>query len=112
MNALRARLPLLLVVAAVLLALGVAQSSFGSRALRTIGFSGPPQRYTELAFTEANALPARLPASGSFTLDVTLRNREGADRRYDWAVISQLAGSSASARLADGSLDLPGGQAK
>jgi hypothetical protein len=80
-------LGVVVVVAAVLGAVVLAQTATGSSLLRKAGLTSKPERYTELSFLRPTLLPERFP-HGQFviTAPFTLHNAEGAQHTYDWIV--------------------------
>jgi hypothetical protein len=81
-------------VAAVALAAGIAQTSFGHEALRKAGLLGEPTSYTSLAFVDPRlsvieSLSAtQVPVSVSFEI----HNATTAPRYYQWSVLLVQSG--------------------
>lgn len=84
---LRQLIPAGCVVAVVAALIVVAQSRAGQSALRTLGVTGNPPGYTELAFVHPLRLPTALRSSPTpLRLPFTITNREGSRTTYRWSV--------------------------
>lgn len=99
---LKGRWPLLLIVAAILASLGLAQTQQGHVILRNVGLYEPPAVYTELTLSNPDAPPITLAKpNGSVAVSFDVYNVSGTPRSYQWSIAfvhankSQLKASGA-----------------
>jgi hypothetical protein len=88
--------------------LGLAQTQPGRSVLRSGGLSSHDTPFTELAFADPNAVPASLqtvkrPVGG--LVPFVIRNREGTDRQYTWALT--VGDATARRTVERGRIDVP-----
>lgn len=99
---------LALMVAAVALVAGLAQTSVGHSLLQGVGIYQPPANYTSLAFARPQSLPTRLSGSAtSIDISFTISNASTDSRTYQWSIKFDRAGHTY--RLATGVTFVPGG---
>lgn len=99
------------VIAAVLLLVGVCQSSPGRSALRIIGLIGNPNSFTAIAFANPQTLPVQLDsASTKLNLAFTISNDTINVARYQWSL--KVAVNNNSKLVTNGNIQLaPNGAA-
>jgi hypothetical protein len=86
-------LVLTLIVLAVALAAGLAQTSAGTFLLRKAGLAAVPASYTSLAFTAPQSLPARLAHARSLVrISFAVGNASAGPRSYHWTIAADHAG--------------------
>jgi hypothetical protein len=91
----KGRWPLLSVVAAVLICVGLAQTQRGHVLLRDTGLYETPAVYTELAFTDPGALPRALATpDGTVKVSFGIHNVSYAARSYQWSIGLAHAGKN------------------
>jgi hypothetical protein len=91
----RGRWSLLALVAAVVVCAGLAQTSPGHAVLRDVGLYEVPASYTELAFTDAGALPDTLePVKGPVPVSFSLHNVSASPQTYQWSIALTHDGKS------------------
>jgi hypothetical protein len=91
----KGRWALLLLIAIVLCCTGLAQTSQGHVLLRDAGLYETPATYTELAFSDPQALPSSLvKPSGNVTVSFGIHNVSDAPRSYDWSIVLAHSGKS------------------
>jgi hypothetical protein len=91
----RGRWPPLLLVAAVLACVGLAQTQQGHVLLRNVGLYETPAAYTELTFSDPGALPSALEKpSGSVRVSFGIHNVSEASRSYQWSIAFARAGKT------------------
>lgn len=96
-------------VAAVGLALGLAQTSAAHALLRKAGLYEPPASYTSLAFTDPQSLPSQLsPVPTRVSVSFGISNSSADPRTYHWSVVLQRTGRVN--RLAAGEAEVPAGE--
>jgi hypothetical protein len=89
----KGRWPLLSVVAAVLICVGLAQTQRGHVLLRDTGLYETPAVYTELAFNDPGALPSVLAKpNGTVKVSFGIHNVSYASRSYLWSIHMVQAG--------------------
>jgi hypothetical protein len=99
-------LGLTLIVLAVALAAGLAQTSAGTFLLRKAGLVAAPAGYTSLAFTDPQSLPTRLAqARSQVRISFTVGNASADPRSYYWTIAADRAGHATS--LAAGDVRVP-----
>lgn len=100
---------LISLVAGVVLAAGIAQTSLGHTALREAGLFEQPADYTALAFQHPQA-PVEQPSSDQTDVAVSfvIHNAGPSPETYQWSVL--LIQGSHTSRAAAGSLRLASGQ--
>ena len=96
-------------VLAALALLGFAQTSAGANALEALGLAEPPERYTELAFIDAEGLPDYVTGTDTVEIAFEIHNHEGERRDYHWVLDAEGAGTVTN--LASGSTALRDGAA-
>lgn len=86
----RSLIILVAIVAAVAVAVGLAQTSAGHSLLREAGLHEEPASYTSLAFTNPQSLPTRLsPAPSRVRMSFAVSNASADPRTYHWSVVLQ-----------------------
>lgn len=91
----KGRLQLLLLVAVLLTCVGLAQTQQGHVLLQKVGLYETPAVYTELAFSQPNALPSALKKpTGSVKVSFGIHNVSNAPRSYQWSIVLVHAGKS------------------
>lgn len=91
----KGRWSLLSLVAAVVICAGLAQTSAGHAALRGVGLYEVPASYTELAFTDAGALPDTLEmVKGPVPVSFSLHNVSASAQSYQWSIALNHDGKS------------------
>jgi hypothetical protein len=91
----RGRWSLLSLVALVVICAGLAQTSRGHALLADAGLYEVPISYTELAFTNSDALPNALTsAKGQVPVSFSIHNVSGASRTYQWSIAVTHGGKS------------------
>jgi hypothetical protein len=91
----KGRWPLLSVVAVVLICVSLAQTQPGHVLLRDTGLYETPAVYTELMFSEPEALPSALEKpSGNVKVSFGIHNVSDASRSYQWSIVFVHAGKS------------------
>jgi hypothetical protein len=89
----KGRLPLLSVVAAVLICVGLAQTKPGHVLLRDTGLYETPAVYTELSFSDPGALKSALERpNGNVQVSFGIHNVSYAPRSYQWSIQFVQAG--------------------
>jgi hypothetical protein len=108
----KARWHLLLLVAALVTCVGLAQTQQGHSVLRDVGLYETPATYTELAFSAPGNLPETLSKpNGNIEVSFSIHNVSGSLRSYQWSIVLVHAGKSQV--KASGTLLSPGqGQAE
>lgn len=102
-------LKMAVLVAAVVLLVGLAQTAAGHSALKGLGVTAPAQGYTELSFAAVTGLPASLPhRRSSLEVPFTLHNVEGTSRTYRWQIDARFGDKSTS--LAQGETKAASGE--
>lgn len=103
----RARWQLLLLVAAVLICVGGAQTQQGHVLLGDVGLYETPATYTELAFSQPGNLPENLTkANSNISVSFSIHNVSSGFRSYQWSILLVRAGKSQV--KANGTLESPG----
>jgi hypothetical protein len=75
-------------VAVIVLAAGMAQTSAGHAMLRATGLFEEPTRYTSLAFLHSQPLPTQLAAKrANVNVSFVIHNANGTPRDYQWSVL-------------------------
>ena len=98
--------PLLSIVAAVLICVGLAQTQPGHALLRDTGLYETPAVYTELTFNEPGALPSALKKpSGTVKVSFGIHNVSYTARSYHWSI--QLVHAGKSRVEASGAVETP-----
>lgn len=91
----RGRWSLLSLVALVVICVGLAQTSQGHALLRDAGLYEVPASYTELAFTDAGALPNTLTlAKKQVPVSFSVHNVSGSSQTYQWSIAVTRDGKS------------------
>ena len=89
------RWPLLSVVAAALICVGLAQTQPGHVLLRDTGLYATPTVYTALAFNDPGALPSALEKpNGTVEVSFGIHNVSYAARSYQWSIQLVHAGKN------------------
>jgi hypothetical protein len=98
----------LAIVAAVALAVGLAQTSAGHSLLRGAGLYEEPEGYTSLAFTDPQSLPTRLSSNPArVRMSFAINNASADPRSYHWSIELERTGHDY--RLAAGAVEVPAG---
>jgi hypothetical protein len=96
------------IVAAVALAAGLAQTSVGHSLLRGVGLYDEPESYTSLAFTNPQSLPTRLSSRPTrVRMSFAISNASAERRSYHWSI--ELKRTGHTHRLATGEVRVPAG---
>jgi hypothetical protein len=91
----RARWQLLLLVAALVTFVGLAQTQQGHSVLRDVGLYQTPATYTELAFSSPGNLPETLSKPNSdIDVSFSIHNVSSNLRSYQWSIVIVHAGKS------------------
>lgn len=91
----KGRWHLLLLVAAVLAFVSLAQTSQGHTLLADAGLYETPAVYTELAFSQPTALPTTLKEpGGDVTVSFGIHNVSATVRAYEWSIVVVHDGKS------------------
>jgi hypothetical protein len=91
----KGRWQLLLILAAVLMCAGLAQTSHGHVLMADVGIYETPPTYTELAFSQPTALPTTLEEpSGDVKLSFGVHNVSDAAQSYQWSIAVVHSGKS------------------
>jgi hypothetical protein len=91
----KGRWPLLSVVAAILICVGLAQTRQGHVVLRDTGLYETPAVYTALSFSDPRALPNALEKPNSnVKVSFGIHNVSDAARWYQWSILFVRAGKS------------------
>lgn len=90
----RGRWSLLSLVALVVICAGLAQTSRGHALLRDAGLYKVPTSYTELAFTNSDALPDAPTAKGQVPVSFSVHNVSGSSSTYQWSIAVTRDGKS------------------
>lgn len=108
----KAHWQLLLLVAALVTCVGLAQTQQGHSVLRDVGLYETPATYTELAFSAPGNLPGTLSKpNSSIEVSFSIHNVSSSLHSYQWSIVLVHAGKSQV--KANGTLRSPGqGQAK
>jgi hypothetical protein len=89
------RWQLLLLVAAVLVCAGLAQTQPGHAVLRDAGLYETPAAYTELTFSAPGTLPdAVAKPNASVTVAFGIHNVSNDSRNYNWSIVLVHSGKS------------------
>lgn len=84
---------LLFLVGVLLACAGLAQTQSGHVLLSKVGLYETPAVYTELAFSEPNALPSVLKRpTASVKVSFVIHNVSNASRSYQWSIVLVHAG--------------------
>lgn len=81
-------------VAVLLLATGIGQTSLGHAILGRAGLFQPPASYTSLAFQDPQPVPGTLKAASPVAVSFVIHNTGGASRAYRWSVNVIRAGQA------------------
>ncbi len=96
------------VAAAMVLAMGVAQTSAGHTVLQKAGLLAQPSSYTSLAFQRPQSLPPQIDArQANVTVSFQIRNASPAAQVYQWSVL--VSEGTASSRVAAGGVTIAAG---
>jgi hypothetical protein len=96
----------LVLAALVVASAGLAQTSAGHGLLRDIGLSQTPASYTELAFTDPQALPTQLGSEhAAINMSFGIHNVSDSSRTYRWSI--ELVRSGRSSLKAAGVVSTP-----
>ena len=91
----RRRVLTITILAASLVAIGLAQTSEGRQFTRSLGLSAPREGFTELYFTHPSTAGTASVRSGSRTLvSFVISNRENARTGYSWLIEPGAGGSA------------------
>jgi hypothetical protein len=91
----KARWQVLVLVGALLLCVGLAQTQQGHGVLRAVGLYETPATYTELAFSQPGALPETLAKPNSdIKVSFSIHNVSSDLRSYQWSIVLVHAGHS------------------
>jgi hypothetical protein len=90
----RGRWSLFALIALVVICAGGAQTSQGHALLRDAGLYKVPASYTELAFTNSDALPDAPTAKGQVPVSFSIHNVSGSSSAYQWSIAVVRAGKS------------------
>ncbi len=97
------------VLALIVLAVGIAQTSAGHSLLAKAGLFAQPVSYTSLAFQQPQSLPAQLTSRrASVPVSFVIANEGHAPRTYRWTL--SLGQGTLTRRMATGSIRLASGQ--
>jgi hypothetical protein len=97
---------LAVMVAAVALVAGLAQTSVGHSLLQGAGLYDQPASYTSLAFANPQSLPTQFSRSAtSVHVSFTISNASTNSRTYQWSIVFDRAGRTY--RLAAGTARVP-----
>jgi hypothetical protein len=89
----RARWQLLVLIAALLACVSLAQTQQGHAVLGSVGLYETPASYTELAFSDPGHLPGALATpNASIKVSFTIHNVSGNSRSYQWSIILANSG--------------------
>lgn len=85
----------LVLLALVVVSAGIAQTSTGHGLLREVGLSQASPGYTELAFTDPQALPTQLGSEhASIPVSFGIHNVSDSSRTYSWSIETVRSGRS------------------
>ena len=85
----------LVLLALVVVSAGIAQTNTGHGLLRDVGLSQASPSYTELAFTDPQALPVQLRSvHASIPVSFGIHNVSDSSRTYSWSIALVRSGRS------------------
>lgn len=94
------------IVAALALALSLAQTTAGRSVLQAAGLYRGPTAYTSLAFSNPQSLPASLSATGTeLAVSFVISNVSTSPHHYQWSIFLSQRGHAS--RLAAGGTQIP-----
>lgn len=97
------------IIAAVTLAVGLAQTGIGHSLLRRAGLYEAPTSYTSLAFADPQSLPMHLSSAPTkVKMSFALSNTSTGLRSYHWSIMLERARRNY--RLAAGEVSVPAGE--